>query len=76
VALGVTYDNIDDYLEGKTLDASIAKTIEGWYLKTEHKRRTPITVLTTSGKNISPLPPRPAGVIFCAFRRLNACYTG
>ena len=44
VALGVTYENIDDYLEGKTLDPSIAKTIEGWYLKTEHKRRPPITV--------------------------------
>ena len=43
-ALGVTYDNIDDYLEGKTLDAGIAKIIEGWYLKTEHKRHTPITV--------------------------------
>ncbi|CDL10622.1 NAD synthetase [Klebsiella pneumoniae IS43] len=28
VALGVTYENIDDYLEGKTLDPSIAKTIE------------------------------------------------
>lgn len=44
VALGVTYDNIDDYLEGKTLDENICKTIEGWYLKTEHKRRPPITV--------------------------------
>ncbi|QOV65911.1 ammonia-dependent NAD(+) synthetase [Kosakonia pseudosacchari] len=43
-ALGVTYENIDDYLEGKTLDASIAKIIEGWYVKTEHKRRPPITV--------------------------------
>ncbi|SUH03873.1 NAD synthetase [Salmonella enterica subsp. enterica] len=43
-ALGVTYDNIDDYLEGKTLDPAIAKTIEGWYVKTEHKRRLPITV--------------------------------
>lgn len=43
-ALGVSYDNIDDYLEGKTLDAEIAKKIEGWYLKTEHKRRPPITV--------------------------------
>ena len=29
MALGVTYENIDDYLEGKTLDPSIAKTIEG-----------------------------------------------
>lgn len=25
-ALGVTYDNIDDYPEGKTLDPAIAKT--------------------------------------------------
>ncbi|HCJ7429644.1 TPA: NAD(+) synthase, partial [Citrobacter freundii] len=32
------------YLEGKTLAADVAKKIEGWYLKTEHKRRTPITV--------------------------------
>ena len=43
-ALGVTYDNIDDYLEGKKLDEGTAKIIEGWYLKTEHKRHTPITV--------------------------------
>ncbi|ADO48800.1 ammonia-dependent NAD(+) synthetase [[Enterobacter] lignolyticus] len=43
-ALGVTYENIDDYLEGKTLDAGTAKIIENWYLKTEHKRRPPITV--------------------------------
>ena len=43
-ALGVSYDNIDDYLEGKILPENIAKKIEGWYLKTEHKRRMPITV--------------------------------
>ncbi|RKR64870.1 NH(3)-dependent NAD(+) synthetase [Yokenella regensburgei] len=43
-ALGVTYENIDDYLEGKKLDDAIARTIEGWYVKTEHKRRPPITV--------------------------------
>ena len=43
-ALGVTYDNIDDYLEGKPLDEGTAKIIESWYLKTEHKRHTPITV--------------------------------
>ncbi|MDX6042506.1 ammonia-dependent NAD(+) synthetase [Scandinavium lactucae] len=43
-ALGVSYDNIDDYLEGKPVDAGIASIIEGWYLKTEHKRRPPITV--------------------------------
>ena len=33
-ALGVTYENIDDYLEGKTLDEGAARGIEGWYLKT------------------------------------------
>lgn len=44
VALGVTYENIDDYLEGKTLDSKTAGIIENWYLKTEHKRRPPITV--------------------------------
>lgn len=44
VALGVTYEMIDRYLQGETIDASAAKTIENWYLKTEHKRRPPITV--------------------------------
>lgn len=43
-ALGVTYQQIDDYLEGKTLDPKAAATIENWYQKTEHKRRPPITV--------------------------------
>lgn len=43
-ALGVSYENIDDYLEGKTVDPATASIIEGWYLKTEHKRRPPITV--------------------------------
>ncbi len=43
-ALGVTYENIDDYLEGKQLDGAISAIIEGWYTKTEHKRRPPITV--------------------------------
>ncbi|WP_034914418.1 MULTISPECIES: ammonia-dependent NAD(+) synthetase [Erwinia] len=44
VALGVTYEMIDRYLEGKTIDADAAKIIENWYLKTEHKRRPPVTV--------------------------------
>ncbi|MFV9671088.1 ammonia-dependent NAD(+) synthetase [Pantoea sp. ARC607] len=44
VALGVTYEMIDDYLEGKSIDPENARIIEGWYLKTEHKRRPPITV--------------------------------
>ncbi|MDU6433885.1 MAG: ammonia-dependent NAD(+) synthetase [Pantoea sp.] len=44
VALGVTYEMIDDYLEGKSAAPETAKIIENWYTKTEHKRRPPITV--------------------------------
>lgn len=44
VALGVTYENIDDYLEDKNIDQRDAAIIEEWYRKTEHKRRPPITV--------------------------------
>ena len=44
VALGVTYADIDAYLEGEKIATERAEIIEGWYLKTEHKRRPPITV--------------------------------
>lgn len=44
VALGVTYDAIDDYLEGKSVSAKDEATIENWYQKTQHKRHMPITV--------------------------------
>ncbi|MDT2736199.1 ammonia-dependent NAD(+) synthetase [Enterococcus pseudoavium] len=44
VALGVTYDDIDDYLEGKTIDAKAQTTIENWWNKTQHKRHLPITI--------------------------------
>lgn len=44
VALGVTYDDIDDYLEGKEVSEQAAETIENWFTKTEHKRHLPITV--------------------------------
>ncbi|CAI2632931.1 ammonia-dependent NAD(+) synthetase [Apilactobacillus apinorum] len=44
VALGVTYDDIDNYLEGKDIDDSAAEKIENWYIKTEHKRHLPITI--------------------------------
>ncbi len=43
VALGVTYDEIDDYLEGQTVSPEAAATIESWWLKTAHKRHLPIT---------------------------------
>ena len=44
VALGVTYTDLDDYLEGKTVSEDIATKIEGWYSRTMHKRRGPVTV--------------------------------
>ena len=42
-ALGVSYESIDDYLEGKEVSEEAAKTIESWYLKTAHKRHLPIS---------------------------------
>ena len=44
VALGVRYDDIDDYLEGRTVSDAAAEKIEAWYLKTAHKRHAAITV--------------------------------
>ncbi|EXU74059.1 ammonia-dependent NAD(+) synthetase [Erwinia mallotivora] len=44
VALGITYQQIDQYLEGKDIGQDASRIVEGWYLKTEHKRRPPITV--------------------------------
>lgn len=50
VALGVTYQDIDDYLEGRLVSQKAAETIENWYRKTEHKRHTPINVYDTFWK--------------------------
>ncbi|GAE35737.1 ammonia-dependent NAD(+) synthetase [Halalkalibacter akibai] len=44
VALGMTYDQLDDYLEGKTVDPEITAKIETRYDNTEHKRQTPVTI--------------------------------
>ncbi|MDL4920953.1 ammonia-dependent NAD(+) synthetase [Enterococcus gallinarum] len=44
VALGVTYDEIDDYLEGKTVSPNTQQTIENWWRKTQHKRHLPISI--------------------------------
>ncbi|TWT25069.1 ammonia-dependent NAD(+) synthetase [Planomicrobium sp. CPCC 101110] len=44
VALGLTYDMIDDYLEGKKIPEDAQEKLEGYYLKTQHKRHLPITV--------------------------------
>ena len=44
VALGVTYNEIDDYLEGKTISDQAKARIESWWHKGEHKRHLPITI--------------------------------
>lgn len=46
-ALGVTYAQIDDYLEGREIDPSAAQRIESLYLATRHKRTVPVTPLDT-----------------------------
>ncbi|KAF1300772.1 MULTISPECIES: ammonia-dependent NAD(+) synthetase [Enterococcus] len=44
-ALGVTYEEIDDYLEGKTIAPDAQRIIENWWKKTQHKRHLPISLL-------------------------------
>jgi NAD+ synthase len=41
--LGLTYADIDAYLEGREVDDATAELIEQRYLATEHKRRVPAT---------------------------------
>ncbi|MEZ2373176.1 ammonia-dependent NAD(+) synthetase [Arthrobacter sp. RCC_34] len=42
--LGISYDQIDDYLEGREVPEGVAATIEEKYLRTRHKRTTPVTI--------------------------------
>ncbi|WP_078409198.1 ammonia-dependent NAD(+) synthetase [Priestia abyssalis] len=51
-ALGVTYEEIDDYLEGKEVKPGAQAKIESHYLKSQHKRHLPITVFDDFWKNI------------------------
>lgn len=46
-ALGVTYDDIDDYLEGKKVKKEAAERLEYLYDLSRHKRRAPIHVFDT-----------------------------
>ncbi|MGU3434165.1 ammonia-dependent NAD(+) synthetase [Actinomycetes bacterium M1A6_2h] len=43
VALGVTYTQIDDYLEGEQVSAEAAERIETMFTQTCHKRTVPVT---------------------------------
>lgn len=41
--LGISYDQIDDYLEGREIDADAAQLLEGKYMRSRHKRVLPVT---------------------------------
>lgn len=42
--LGISYDELDDYLEGKQVSQEAAEKIEKRYLLSEHKRRMPASM--------------------------------
>ncbi|MEH7333213.1 ammonia-dependent NAD(+) synthetase [Neobacillus drentensis] len=42
--LGITYDELDDYLEGMPVSKEVAEKVEKRYLMTEHKRRPPVSM--------------------------------
>ncbi|MGJ0120461.1 ammonia-dependent NAD(+) synthetase [Williamsia sp. MIQD14] len=46
-ALGVTYAQIDDYLEGHDVPDDVAETVEGLFVRTRHKRTVPVTPFDT-----------------------------
>lgn len=43
--LGISYDHIDEYLEGGAVPDEVAEKIEQRYLLTRHKRATPVSIL-------------------------------
>ncbi|PYI65396.1 NAD(+) synthase [Arthrobacter livingstonensis] len=45
--LGISYDEIDDYLEGRDIGEVSASGIERRYLQSRHKRTTPVSLLDT-----------------------------
>ncbi|MCA1007601.1 ammonia-dependent NAD(+) synthetase [Rhodococcus hoagii] len=47
MALGVTYHQIDDFLEGKDVAPDVAAKLERMYRNTRHKRTVPVTPLDT-----------------------------
>lgn len=49
-ALGVSYDEIDDYLEGKEISDAAKTVLEGHYERSKHKRHMPITIFDTFWK--------------------------
>ena len=50
VALGLSYEQIDDYLEGKEIPEQARQTLESHYIRSMHKRHLPITIFDTFWK--------------------------
>ncbi|MED0669105.1 ammonia-dependent NAD(+) synthetase [Aneurinibacillus aneurinilyticus] len=46
-ALGVSYEDIDDYLEGKEVSPKARETIEKYYMNSRHKRYEPVSIFDT-----------------------------
>jgi NAD+ synthase len=42
--LGITYEELDDYLEGKKVSGNVSEKIEARYLVTQHKRNLPASM--------------------------------
>ncbi|PQZ89069.1 NAD(+) synthase [Arthrobacter sp. MYb227] len=49
--LGITYEHIDDYLEGKDIPVEAAENLEGKFLRSRHKRTTPTSILDSWWKS-------------------------
>jgi NAD+ synthase len=43
-ALGLSYDQIDDFLEGKPIELEAEQHLIGVYVRTEHKRQAIATI--------------------------------
>ncbi|MGK3649451.1 ammonia-dependent NAD(+) synthetase [Pseudarthrobacter enclensis] len=56
--LGLTYDQIDDYLEGRDVPDEVAESIEQKFLRTRHKRTVPVSIFDTWWKDQGPVEPR------------------
>jgi NAD+ synthase len=42
-AFGITYDEIDDFLEGREVTRATYDTVTGWHRRTAHKRALPVS---------------------------------
>jgi NAD+ synthase len=42
--LGLTYQDIDAFLEGRDIDPDVAELIEARFLQTRHKRAVPVSM--------------------------------